>query len=228
MVQKIWRKAKVEWVCQIGRHYICTILKSGIEDGQNVPQYIYSDKSDLFSVIKVFLSVFTVATPTWWILSRGNKVFGVYLQWQTWFVLRANIAFLGVFTVTNLTCPEGQQSIFGCIYSDKPDLSWGPSRCSFHKHNLSSGLWCVFWCVYSGKPDLSQGPATKGLFGISDKPDLSRGMSGCFLGVFVLTVTNLIVQRAVKVFLGCICIYSDKPDCPEGCQGVSWVYLHLH
>ena len=88
--------------------------------------------------------------------------------------------------------------------------------------------------MYSGKPDLSQGPATKGLFGISDKPDLSRGMSGCFLGVFALTlvtVTNLIVQRAVKVILGCICTYtsySDKPDCPEGCQGVSWVYLHLH
>ena len=30
---------------------------------------------------------------------------------------------LGVFTVTNRICPEGQQSVLRCIYSDKPDLS---------------------------------------------------------------------------------------------------------
>ena len=226
MVQKIWRKAKVEWVCQIGRHYICTILKSGIEDGQNVPQYIYSDKSDLFSVIKVFLSAFTVATPTWWILSRGNKVFGVYLQWQTWFVLRASKVFLGVFTVTNLICPEGQHSILGCIYSDKPDLSWGPT-----KHFWVYLQWQTWLVLRTIKVFCSQ------------TQFVLRTMV-CFLVCvqwqtwFVPRASNQralwyqwqawFVQRDVRVFLGCICTYSDKPDCPEGCQGVLWVYLHLH
>ena len=175
------------------------------------------------------LGVFTVTNP---ICPEGQQsvltLRCIYID-KTWFVLRASKVFLGVFTVTNLICPEGQHSFFGCIYSDKADLSWGPTKC-FGVY-LQWQIWLVLRTI-------------KVFF--SQTQFVLRTMVFSLVCVqwqtwFVPKASNQralwyqwqawFVQRDVRVFLGCICTYtsySDKPDCPEGCQGDSWVYLHLH